>query len=262
MSEPQETITTEGYHLAEAIGKAAEQLGVDPMLVSHKYDMSHFRTEDGRSRPVDTVKIIAWARDPKQMEGALAAKEWMEGLLQKMEIEATVNVDVTGDNQASLTIDSSSARHLVGRQGSNLRAINDLLSAAMAKSYEDWNIRIDVQGGERRERRDDDRRDRRDRGERRDRRDRGDRGDRGDRRERRDGGGERRSERDVEKLKSLARRLADEAIETGEPIHIRRELNSFERRVVHMVISELDGVESESVGDGRHKKILIRAAEA
>jgi predicted RNA-binding protein Jag len=43
---------------------------------------------------------------------------------------------------------------------------------------------------------------------------------------------------------------------------MRRELNSFERRVVHMVIAELDGVESESVGDGRHKKILIRSAGA
>ena len=128
MSQPTETITTEGYHLAEAINKAAEQLGVDPMLVSHKFDLSHFRNEHGNSRPVDTVKIIAWARDPQQMEGALAAKTWMEGLLEKMEIQASLKVDVTGDLQATLGIDSPSARHLVGRQGSNLRAINDLLA--------------------------------------------------------------------------------------------------------------------------------------
>jgi predicted RNA-binding protein Jag len=264
MSEPTDTVTAEGYHLAEAINKAAEQLGVDPMLVSHKYDLSHFRNEEGRARPVDTVKIIAWARDPKQMEGAMAAKEWMEGLLSKMSIEATLKVDVTGDNQATLSIDSPSARHLVGRQGSNLRAINDLLTAAMKKDYADWQVRIDVQGGERRERRDDDRGDRGDRRDRRDRGDRRDRRDRGERRERRDrrDGGDHRSERDVEKLKALARRLAEEAVESGEPVHIRRELNSFERRVVHMVIAELDGVESESVGDGRHKKILIRSAEA
>ena len=254
MSEPTNTITTEGYHLAEAVQKAAEQLGVDPMLVSHKLDLSHFRNEHGRSRPVDTVKIIAWARDPAQMEGAMVAKEWMEGLLSKMDVEATLTVDVTGDEQATLSIDSPSARHLVGRQGSNLRAINALLNAALEKDYDNWNIRIDVQGGERRERRDDDRRDRRGRDDRRDRR------GRDDRRDNRDG--ERRSDRDVEKLKALARRLAEEAISSGEPIHIRRELNSYERRIVHMVIAEVDGVESESVGDGRHKKILIRAAEA
>ena len=33
-----------------------------------------------------------------------------------------------------------------------------LLNAALEKDYDNWNIRIDVQGGERRERRDDDRR--------------------------------------------------------------------------------------------------------
>ena len=128
------------------------------------------------------------------------------------------------------------------------------MNAALEKDFDSWNIRIDVQGGERRERRDDDRRERRGRDDRRDRR------GRDDRRDNRDG--ERRSDRDVEKLKALARRLAEEAISSGEPIHIRRELNSYERRVVHMVIAEVDGVESESVGDGRHKKILIRAAEA
>ena len=67
-----------------------------------------------------------------------------------MEVEATLTVNVTGDEQATLSIDSPNARHLVGRQGSNLRAINALLNAALEKDYDNWNIRIDVQGGERR----------------------------------------------------------------------------------------------------------------
>ena len=52
-------------------------------------------------------------------------------------------------------------------------------------------------------------------------------------------------------------RLAREAIETGEPVRFRRELNSFERRVVHMAVSEVPGVRSESEGDGAMKNIVL-----
>ena len=41
---------------------------------------------------------------------------------------------------------------------------------------------------------------------------------------------------------------------------MRRELNSYERRVVHMVIAEIAGVESESVGDGPVKQVRIMPA--
>ena len=44
---------------------------------------------------------------------------------------------------------------------------------------------------------------------------------------------------------------------TGEPTELRRELNSFERRIVHMVVSEMDGVVSESVGDGPTKLVRL-----
>jgi hypothetical protein len=59
MSDAQQTITAEGRTVADAVAQAAAQLGVDPTLVEHKLDLSHFKTADGRSRPVDTVKVIA-----------------------------------------------------------------------------------------------------------------------------------------------------------------------------------------------------------
>jgi len=40
-------------------------------------------------------------------------------------------------------------------------------------------------------------------------------------------------------------------------VEIRRELNSFERRQVHMAVAEIEGVATESVGDGNVKKIVI-----
>lgn len=57
-------------------------------------------------------------------------------------------------------------------------------------------------------------------------------------------------------------RLAEEVLRTGEPTEIHRELNSFERRIVHMAVSEIEGVFSESVGDGPVKQIRILPAGA
>ena len=74
-----------------------------------------------------------------------------------------------------------------------------------------------------------------------------DRGDRGDRR----------SDRDMDKLKKLARRLAEEAVRTGESVRIRRELNSFERRTVHVTLADFEGVKTQSEGEGNHKTVAI-----
>ena len=38
---------------------------------------------------------------------------------------------------------------------------------------------------------------------------------------------------------------------------MRKEMNSFERRVVHMELADFDGVETESSGDGSMKQIII-----
>ena len=109
--------------------------------------------------------------------------------------------------------------------------------------HADWQFRLDIQGGRGRDERDD----------RDDRRDRGDRRGRGRDRDR-DG---RRSKKNPDKLKSLAVRLAEQAIEKGEAIVIRQELNSYERRIVHVAIQDMEGVSSESIGDGSVKQIRL-----
>ena len=47
-------------------------------------------------------------------------------------------------------------------------------------------------------------------------------------------------------LKELARRAAEKARETGQTITINAKLNSYDRRLVHIAVSEIDGVESQS----------------
>ena len=54
------------------------------------------------------------------------------------------------------------------------------------------------------------------------------------------GDSDRVSDRDVTDLKKLARRLAESVANGGDAEVIRKPLNSFERRVVHMEIAEMD----------------------
>lgn len=279
MSEPQTQVTAEGANVADAVRKAAEKLGVPVSLVQHKLDLSHFRNAAGRAVAVDTVKIIAWARDPESVAGASAAADWLKALIGHMGLQGEVRYSSPdGGKNVELRVFSPDARFLVGRQGVTLRSVQLLLDAAMADKQPGWSFRIEIDGGDRdarppRDDRDGPRRDRDDRGPRRDRDDRGprrDRDDRGPRRDDRDdrgprgrGGrdsGGRRSDEDVDKLRKLAARLAQDVLRTGEPTEIRRELNSFERRVVHMVVQEIDGVVSESVGDGPTKIVRLMLA--
>jgi len=265
-----ETLTFEGRTVAEAVAKAAEHHGVAKEAIAWKLDTSHFRTPDGRVRPMDTVRIFAEVQELPDGEGVDAAVEWVVKLLGLMQLEGTVTGRVLGENSGEVNIDSPAARHLVGRRGATLRSIRRLMEAALAADFGEWNIELNIEGGRREERRDrddrrgrdrDDRRGRgRDRDDRRGRdrddrrgRDRDDRDDRGRGRGRDD----RRSDRDIDRLKKLARRLASKAVKSGETITMRKELNSFERRVVHLELADFEGVETESTGDGSMKKIII-----
>ena len=195
-------------------------------------------------------------------EAAEFAQAWFLTLMGHMDVQAKVKA--TGDDEhVRIWVSADKAGRIIGRRGSTLGAIRHLLRLALT-SFGDFIIDVDVDddrkrdGGRGRDR--DDRRgrgrergERRDRGDRRerrgdrdDRRGRGrDRGDRGDRRRRgRDGG---KGAYPEEKLQAIARRAADKARETGRAVTINLKLNSYDRRVIHVEVAEVDGVESQSV---------------
>ena len=59
----------------------------------------------------------------------------------------------------------------------------------------------------------------------------------------------------------MARKMAERVLETGEAEQVRRTLNSYNRRIVHMTIKEIEGVGSRSLGEGNDKTIeLFREA--
>jgi len=57
-------------------------------------------------------------------------------------------------------------------------------------------------------------------------------------------------------LKELAKTTADKVRFTGKPIELSP-MSSYERRVVHMVVSEQEGVESGSVDEREYRRVVI-----
>jgi spoIIIJ-associated protein len=64
-----------------------------------------------------------------------------------------------------------------------------------------------------------------------------------------------RRDKDAE-LKQMAKFLAEKVLKSGTPQEIGP-LNSYERRIVHMAVSEIDGLSSESIGDAAVKTVII-----
>jgi spoIIIJ-associated protein len=64
-----------------------------------------------------------------------------------------------------------------------------------------------------------------------------------------------RRDKDAE-LRQMARFLAEKVKTSGVPQELGP-LNSYERRIVHMAVAELEGVASESIGDAAVKMVTI-----
>ena len=60
-----------------------------------------------------------------------------------------------------------------------------------------------------------------------------------------------------EELKSLAQDLGKQVLENGKELELEP-MSSWQRRVVHMVLQDLGGLSSESVGEGRDRHIVIK----
>lgn len=68
-------------------------------------------------------------------------------------------------------------------------------------------------------------------------------------------GGWRKSKEEDLKKRSLA--WIEQVKESGKEMEVEP-MPSWQRRIVHMTVSETDGVESESVGEGRERHLLIK----
>jgi spoIIIJ-associated protein len=66
-----------------------------------------------------------------------------------------------------------------------------------------------------------------------------------------------RRDKDAE-LRQTAKYLAEKVLQSGTAQEMGP-LNSYERRIVHLAVAEIQGVSSESIGDASVKKVIISA---
>lgn len=63
-----------------------------------------------------------------------------------------------------------------------------------------------------------------------------------------------------EELKSMAKDLGKQVLESGKELEVEP-MSPWQRRVVHMVLEEMGGLTSESMGEGRDRHIVIKPAK-
>ncbi|MDD2224977.1 MAG: hypothetical protein PHP97_02340 [Candidatus Shapirobacteria bacterium] len=61
------------------------------------------------------------------------------------------------------------------------------------------------------------------------------------------------------RLENMVKSLAEKVLETGNPMAMAS-MSSYERRICHMVLAEIEGIESESEGEGEERHIVIKKA--
>jgi len=60
-----------------------------------------------------------------------------------------------------------------------------------------------------------------------------------------------------ERLLGMARDLANKVLETGKEVEMAN-MSSYERRICHMALTEIEGITSESEGEGEMRHIVIK----
>ncbi len=61
----------------------------------------------------------------------------------------------------------------------------------------------------------------------------------------------------AQRLADQVRQWAEAVVASGRPMELEP-MNGADRRVVHQTIVEVDGVETESIGDGAHRRVVIK----
>ncbi len=259
-----QTIQGEGPTLSEALQNALTQLGVASTdEVTWDYVREHFK-EGAWTVLVDaslkSAEDIAAAR--AELASTESAAEWMRQTLVLFGCDDAVVG--TSKNQHRFVVDISSEADsslLIGKEGKNLEALQVLLRAAMAKSGGNAEVFVDVDGyrarggggggGGRDDRGGRGRDDRGGRG----RDDRGGRGGRGHGRDDRRGRPEKDPARDA-RIEENAREVGQQVAESGEAVRLGA-MNSYERRLAHQAVKDIDGVDSRSVNAGDDKVVEI-----
>ncbi|MCB9650951.1 MAG: hypothetical protein H6730_30825 [Deltaproteobacteria bacterium] len=269
----------EGPSLEDSLEAASAALGVPMDELDYRLDRDHFL--NGAS----TVRIFAAPRDPANASIRETLEKFLAEEFTNRELEASARVTVT-NGEVKVAIEAQSG--VVPDDDASLEALAEVLREVGGEGMADRTLKVLVQlpagsyapserrdrdrGGRDRGGRDRDRggrdrggrdRDRRGGGRDRDRggRDR-DRGGR-DRDRDRDRGDRPKPEKDPKREAALvaqAKEAIEQVLEDGEAVTIEG-LNSYERRIIHRTVAEVDGLTTRSLGRGSLKAVRIFEGE-
>jgi len=227
-------IEVEASDLAEAIAMACSRLGLPREQLDYDFDLNHFK--GGAS----TARIFAGRKDPRAAELGRKIEERVSGLLEARNLDAQVSARVT-----LFAVQIELRGPALGMADEAVRMFVETLDKELTEYLYGRPLRVSLRGrgaGDRSESFPRERRSHHD-----------ERGRHGGRH--RNSGLEDRGDRE-ENLRREARSGIQRVLRGDGPVSID-DLNSYERRLVHLTVREFDGVVSRSVGDGLRKDVLI-----
>ncbi|MBE6374290.1 MAG: KH domain-containing protein [Lentisphaerae bacterium] len=214
------------------------------------------QTETQAAAPEETTVRTRPEPIPVTEEMLDKSKKILITMLDYLGLEGTVKVEGR-PGKINLLIASDDAGRIIGRNGQSLESLQVLVNRMMQKGDEPCpKIYIDIDGyssnskrGERSEKRDGERRSFRGGSGRRNHRNFEDRGEREDSRSRSD------SDKD-EQLRQQALDSAKEVRRWGEAVTLPQ-MNSHDRRIIHITLENEADLITESVGEGNFKSVVI-----
>lgn len=147
------------------------------------------------------------------MESIDQVKQITEELLSRLEVAATVSVEVDETGAYRVHIETEETGLLIGYHGRTLESFQIILGIVVSKELGEW-VRVYVNVGDYREKRE-------------------------------------------ETLMLMAQQAAERALSMGRPVELAN-LSPGERRVIHLTLSGDERVETESVGDGSQRTLLVK----
>lgn len=143
-----------------------------------------------------------------------AAADFLEGLLDRLELPGDLKIRITEEHAEVEIVDVGSGA-LIGRRGQTLEAIQELARCALQREFQRRShVKIDIEGYR---------------------------------------------ERRLEKLLEKAEEAIENVLESGETERLEP-MDVFERKAVHHLVAEYDGVTSRSQGREPARRVMIEPA--
>ena len=140
-------------------------------------------------------------------------KEISLDFFQRIEADAQITIEVSGDRSVQVSLMIEKPQMLIGNRGTILAEVQHLLKAILRRSVdEDFYVDLDINDYKKKKN---------------------------------------------EYLKQLSESLAEEVALTKKE-KILPPMSAYERRIVHLVLVDYEGIMTESTGEGLQRRVIIR----